>query len=173
MNYKNRKWQHEYDYCHHTLYGCGLPHGWIPLGGDGGIRTHKHIIIFVQYKTAMAPSIWYTRWKPMQHPPLFIVYTLIGQRSSAAKSVNQSFIQQGAEKGRMGREENRLVWRLKEKTCQCLLFFDFLWDRWGDLDLERDFLADFLGVLERDLLDRLGVRGEGDLMGQIWHSDYV
>lgn len=48
--------------------------------------------------------------------------------------------------------------------CQCLLFFDFLWDRCGDLDFDRDFLADFLGVLERDLLDRLGVRGvEGDL----------
>lgn len=31
--------------------------------------------------------------------------------------------------------------------------------------MERDFLADFLGVLERDLLDRLGVRGEGDLVG--------
>lgn len=31
--------------------------------------------------------------------------------------------------------------------------------------MERDFLADFLGVLERDLLDRLGVRGdEGDLL---------
>lgn len=30
--------------------------------------------------------------------------------------------------------------------------------------MERDFLADFLGVLERDLLDRLGVRGDdGDL----------
>lgn len=65
-----------------------------------------------------------------------------------------------------GREQNRLVWRLKDKTCQCLLFFDFLWDRCGDLDLERDFLVDFLGVLERDLLDRLGVRGDGDLTGQ-------
>lgn len=33
--------------------------------------------------------------------------------------------------------------------------------------MERDFLADFLGVLERDLLDRLGVRGdEGDLEGK-------
>lgn len=33
--------------------------------------------------------------------------------------------------------------------------------------MERDFLADFLGVLERDLLVRLGVRGdEGDLVGQ-------
>lgn len=31
-----------------------------------GIRTHKHIIFFVQYKTAMAPSIWYTYWQPMQ-----------------------------------------------------------------------------------------------------------
>lgn len=29
--------------------------------------------------------------------------------------------------------------------------------------MDRDFFADFLGVLERDLLDRLGVRGEGDL----------
>ena len=48
-----------------------------------------------------------------------------------------------------------------------MLFFDFLWDRWGDLDLERDFFADFLGVRERDLLDRLGVRGdEGDLEGK-------
>lgn len=47
---------------------------------------------------------------------------------------------------------------------QCLLFFDFLWDRCGDLDLERDFLADFLGVLDRDLLDRFGVRGDGDLL---------
>lgn len=34
--------------------------------------------------------------------------------------------------------------------------------------MERDFLADFLGVLERDLLDRLGVRGdEGDLKHMI------
>lgn len=32
--------------------------------------------------------------------------------------------------------------------------------------MERDFLVDFLGDLERDLLDLLGVRGEGDLMGQ-------
>lgn len=48
--------------------------------------------------------------------------------------------------------------------CQCLLFFDFLWDRCGDRDFERDFLVDFLGVLERDLRDRLGVRdNEGDL----------
>lgn len=30
--------------------------------------------------------------------------------------------------------------------------------------MERDFLVDFLGDLDRDLLDRLGVRGEGDLM---------
>lgn len=67
-----------------------------------GIRTHKHIF-FVQYKTAMAPSIGYTRWQPMQYPPLFIVYTLtFGQRSSAAKSLSQSFIQHGVEKGRMG-----------------------------------------------------------------------
>lgn len=32
--------------------------------------------------------------------------------------------------------------------------------------MERDFFADFLGVLERDLLDRFGVRGEGDLGGK-------
>ena len=31
--------------------------------------------------------------------------------------------------------------------------------------MERDFLVDFLGVFERDRLDRLGVRGEGDLVG--------
>lgn len=50
------------------------------------------------------------------------------------------------------------------ERCQCLLFFDFLWDLWGDFDLERDFFVDFLGVLDRDLFDRLGVRGEdGDL----------
>lgn len=56
----------------------------------------------------------------------------------------------------------------RKKRCQCLLFFDFLWDRWGDLDLERDFLAGFLGVLERDRLERLGVRGkDGDLEPQI------
>lgn len=37
----------------------------------------------------------------MQHPPLFIVYTLtFGQRSSAAKSF-KSFIQYGAEKVRV------------------------------------------------------------------------
>lgn len=34
----------------------------------GGIRTHKHIIFFVQYKTAMAPSIWYTRWQTHAAP---------------------------------------------------------------------------------------------------------
>lgn len=117
------------------------------------------LFIFLQYKTAVAPSIWYTRWKPMQNPPHFIVLTLTsGQKSSAAKSVN--FYTHGAE----NRREELGKKRKKKKRCQCLLFFDFLWDRCGDLDLERDFLADFLGVLERDLLDRLGVRGDdGDL----------
>lgn len=31
-------------------------------------------------------------------------------------------------------------------------------------------MVDFLGDLERDLLDRLGVRGEGDLVGQTGFS---
>lgn len=42
----------------------------------GNQDTQAHYFFFVQYKTAMAPSIWYTRWQPMQHPPLFIVFTL-------------------------------------------------------------------------------------------------
>lgn len=63
--------------------------------------------------------------------------------------------------------------QVKNKRCQCLLFLDFLWDRWGDLDLERDFLVDFLGVLERDRLDRFGVRGEdGDLVGLKGHYTF-
>ena len=45
-----------------------------------------------------------------------------------------------------------------------MLFLDFLWERCGDRDLERDFLLDFLGVLDLERRDRLGVRGaEGDL----------
>lgn len=79
------------------------------------IRTHKHIIFFsfVQYKTAMAPSICYTRWQPMQHPSLFIVCTLIfGQRSSAAKSLSQSFIQHGVGEEIKGRDVSvfALLW---------------------------------------------------------------
>lgn len=47
---------------------------------------------------------------------------------------------------------------------QCLLFFDFLWERCGDRDRDLDFFEDFLGVLDLDLRDLLGVLGgEGDL----------
>lgn len=53
-------------------------------------------------------------------------------------------------------------------TGQCLLFFDFLCERCGERDLERDFLVDFLGVRERDFRDRFGVLGdEGDLGKEI------
>lgn len=55
----------------------------------GNQETQARYFIFLQYKTAVAPSIRYTRWKPMQNPPHFIVLTLTsGQKSSAAKSVN-------------------------------------------------------------------------------------
>lgn len=133
-------------------YRCGLPHRWLPLGDDGE-SGHTSTLLY-NIKQQWPHPFDTPDGKPMQHPPVFT----FGQRSSAA-TVCQSFIQYNAEKGRAGMK-NRQVWR---KRCQCLLFLDFLWDRWGDLDLERDFLVDFLGVLERDLLDRLGVRGEGDL----------
>lgn len=120
----------------------------------------------------MAPSIWYTRWQPMQHPPVLFVSTRkFGQRFSAATTVAQHCVQYIAEKGK--NTEGGEQAGLKTVTRQCLLFFDFLWDLWGDLDLERDFLVDFFGVLERDLLDRLGVRGEGDLTGQTCFSYFL
>lgn len=119
-----RKWQHEYDYSHHTLYRCGLSHGWIPLGDDGESGHTSTLFYFIQYKTAMAPSIWYIRWPSMQHPPVFTVYILtFGQRFSAARAVSQSVIQHGGEKGRTGREENRLVWRKRRvSVCSSLIF---------------------------------------------------
>lgn len=52
----------------------------------------------------------------------------------------------------------------KYQHCQCLLFFDFLWDLWGERDWDLDFFPDFLGDLDRDLLDLLGVlEPDGDL----------
>lgn len=40
--------------------------------------------------------------------------------------------------------------------------------------MERDFFVDFFGVLERDLLDRLGVRGdEGDLEEIVKNVEFI
>lgn len=90
------------------------------IGRWWGIRTHKHISFFIQYKTATAPSFDITRWWPMQHPPLFIVYTLtFGQRSSAAKSLHL-FKQCGAEKVRIGGGGRRK--RLKNTSVFALLW---------------------------------------------------
>lgn len=56
----------------------------------------------------------------------------------------------------------------KSQQSQCLLFLDFLWERWGDRDGDLDFFEDFLGVLDLDLRDLLGVLGgEGDLKWSI------
>lgn len=54
--------------------------------------------------------------------------------------------------------------RRDEDISQCLLFLDFLWERCGERERERDFLEDFFGVRDLDLRERLGVaEGEGDL----------
>lgn len=51
---------------------------------------------------------------------------------------------------------------------QCLLFLDFLCERWGDRDRDLDFFEAFLGVLDLDLRDLLGVLGgEGDLLDDL------
>lgn len=123
----------------------------------GNQDTQAHYF-FVQYKTAMAPSIWYTRWQPMQHPPLFIVYTLTSeQRSSAAKSFN--LLYNSAEKGRMGKEEDRLVWRLKENVSVFALLWFFVrpmgWPWFG-----AGLLGWFLG--------RLGTRPPGSFGCARW-----
>lgn len=57
--------------------------------------------------------------------------------------------------------------------CQCLFFFDFLWDLCGDRDWDLDFFPDFLGDLDRDRLDLLGVlEPDGDLKKQTRISEY-
>ena len=54
-----------------------------------------------------------------------------------------------------------------KNLCQCLFFFDFLWDLCGDRDWDLDFFPDFLGDLDRDRLDLLGVlEPDGDLRKQ-------
>lgn len=97
------------------------------------------LFIFLQYKTAVAPSIWYTRWKPMQNPPHFIVLTLTsGQKSSAAKSVN--FYTHGAENRR---EELGKKRRKKKMSVFTLLwlFVRSMWRPW----FGAGFLSWFLG----------------------------
>lgn len=42
----------------------------------GGIRTHKHIIFLYNIKQQWLHPFDTPDGKPMQHPPLFIVYTL-------------------------------------------------------------------------------------------------
>lgn len=57
--------------------------------------------------------------------------------------------------------------RKDEDVSQCLFFLDFLCERCGERERERDFLEDFLGVRDLDLRERLGVaEGEGDLQRQ-------
>lgn len=58
-------------------------------------------------------------------------------------------------------------WQHLKNLCQCLFFFDFLWDLCGDRDWDLDFFPDFLGDLDRDRLDLLGVlEPDGDLRKQ-------
>lgn len=58
-----------------------------------------------------------------------------------------------------------------------MFFFDFLWDLCGDRDWDLDFFPDFLGDLDRDRLDLLGVlEPDGDLRKQtetIYQSTYM
>lgn len=58
-------------------------------------------------------------------------------------------------------------WQHLKNMCQCLFFFDFLWDLCGDRDWDLDFFPDFLGDLDRERLDLLGVlEPDGDLKKQ-------
>lgn len=147
--------------------------------GVMGIQTHKaHYFFLYNIKQQRPPPVWHTRWQPMQHP-LLIVYTSTfwGRDVQLPHNARSNFYttrrrKKGGKWGRGGREGGGWFGARRDEACQCLLFFDFLWDRWGDLDLERDFLADFLGVLERDLRERLGVRGEGDLGGETSQSGH-
>ena len=80
---------------------------------------------------------------------------------------------------RSGTKQNRISnkWQHLKVLCQCLFFFDFLWDLCGDRDWDLDFFPDFLGDLDRDRLDLLGVlEPDGDLRKQtktIYHSTPV
>lgn len=70
---------------------------------------------------------------------------------------------------RSGTKQNRISnkWQHLKNLCQCLFFFDFLWDLCGDRDWDLDFFPDFLGDLDRDRLDLLGVlEPDGDLRKQ-------
>lgn len=70
---------------------------------------------------------------------------------------------------RSGTKQNRIStkWQHLKNWRQCLFFFDFLWDLCGDRDWDLDFFPDFLGDLDRERLDLLGVlEPDGDLRKQ-------
>ena len=129
MNYKNRKWQHEYDYCHHTLYGCGLPHGWFPLGGDGESGHTKHIIFLYNIKQQWPhPFLIHQMATHATPSTVHCLYINIWAEIVAAKSFSRSFIQHGAEKGRRRGGRRRKGWfaglkgRRRVSVCSSLIF---------------------------------------------------
>lgn len=74
------------------------------------------------------------------------------------------FFRQTVQAQKQNRISSKWQHHKKITVCQCLLFFDFLWDLCGERDWDLDFFPDFFGDLDRDLLDLLGVlEPEGDL----------
>lgn len=106
------------DYCRHPLEGCGLPHGWVPLGRGGGMRTHKHSLFFLQYKTAMAPI----RFNIPDGNPCKTLHSSLSIHEDLCRALqlpNRSifYTMRRRKRYEWGRgREKRLIWRVQGKN---------------------------------------------------------